>query len=116
MMLHKATLLSVFLLFGCVRTEQFYQGYVYDGQTKQPMANIRVRENYPNNKEFTYTDAKGYFKLKKDPSFLADLIFSAKNRHPDTIATSWSQSGEKMRFKFLNSRPDTVFLSLNLKH
>lgn len=115
-MLHKITLLSIFLLFSCSGRQEYYHGYVYDGLTRKPLAKVMVKENLPGNAKSTYTDAKGYFKIENKAKSFADLIFSASTYQVDTLPTIWSQHGESLRYSFINSKPDTVFLMLEEKH
>lgn len=110
-MLWRNTFFCMVFLTGCSEAPEFYHGYVYDQKTQKPLANIQVKEDYPSNSKSAYTDTKGYFKIKKDPQSITDLIFSSPDYGPDTLLTVWSQHGESIGYVFVNAKPDTAFLT-----
>lgn len=104
-------LFTCFLFSYCSPTEA-YHGYVYDGLTRKPLTKVLVKERLPANAKFTYTDAKGYFRIENKKQSFTDLIFSLDKYQVDTFPSIWSQHGETLKYTFLNHTPDTVFLML----
>lgn len=93
----------------CISSPSFYEGYIYS-KDKKPLENIQVCEQ--NKSNCTYTDKKGFFKLKKDENMISDLIIFNNSKSLDTIKTVWSQHGEKINYSFLEGKKDTLFVHL----
>lgn len=102
--------ICILIFFGCTSKENFYHGYVYDAETKHPLKNVLVKENLDSNPKSTYTSANGYFKIENNTEFIADLVFIIDDFKKDTVVTVWSQHGETLRYKFLTSKSDTIYL------
>jgi hypothetical protein len=83
---------------------------VYDIETKSPLKNVLVKENLRINPKSTYTKTNGYFKIENDTEFLADLVFISTGFKQDTVVTVWSQHGESLKYKFVTSKLDTIYL------
>ena len=103
-------ILLIFFFTQCSNQQDFYHGYVYDEQTNKPLKNVFVKENIKSNPKSTYTNFNGYFKIGNKENSISDLVFSIKGYGKDTVVTMWTQHGEQLKYKFLNSLPDTLFL------
>ncbi len=104
----KKYLLIISIIFSsCESKIEFYHGYVFDKNNK-PIQNVKVRE-FSENNFYTYTDRLGYFKLKKNPNFSSDLIFTKNLYKSDTIKTTLLRyDGNKLLF--MNDELDTLIL------
>ncbi len=98
----------IICLFSCKEKPTHYQGVVVD-QNSQPLSNVKISLRDEAN-IFANTNNNGYFKLKKDPDLLSDLIFSKKGYKIDTVRTVWIQNGEQEEYLFLNKEVDTLVL------
>lgn len=95
-------------LFSCEESPKHYHGIIVD-QNLKPLSNVKIKlENNPI--VFTSSNKDGFFKLKKDPDLLSNLIFSKKGYKIDTVKTVWIQSGEQEEYIFLNKEVDTIVL------
>ena len=75
----------VVLLFSCSDVQNYYAGFVVD-ESGQPIPDVIVRENMiGGDSRQTFTDENGYFKLKRDPSIICNLIFEKYEYKSDTI-------------------------------
>lgn len=102
------------LCFSCKSKKQnFYHGYVYNGNKNKPLQNVFVRESFKSNFLSTKTDSSGYFKIINNSESIGELIFSCDGFKTDTIGTVWTQHGESLKYLFLNKVTDTVFLKPN---
>jgi len=101
-----------FLLFCCKNKKvNFYEGHIYD-ENKKPLPNIKVCRGYKLT-ACTTTDANGYFKLNKKPTFITDLIVFYKEQPIDTIITAWTLHGELDRYSFIEGKNDTLFIDMS---
>ena len=101
------------LIFACSGKQNFYQGYVYDLDTRKPLENVIVKEC--NLKPLSgRTDSTGYFKVENNTQSISDLVFITNTHKPDTAITVWSQHGERIEYSFLNKKPDTIYLKKNV--
>ena len=91
---------------------RYYEGHIYD-ENKKPLPNIKVCRGYKLT-TCTMTDANGYFKLNKKPTFITDLIVFYKEQPIDTIITVWAQGGgEKLMYSFVEGKKDTLFIDMS---
>ena len=91
---------------------RYYEGHIYD-ENKKPLPNIKVCRGYKLT-ACTMTDANGYFKLNKKPTFITDLIVFYKEQPIDTIITVWAQGGgEKLMYSFVEGKKDTLFIDMS---
>jgi type IV pilus biogenesis protein CpaD/CtpE len=102
-------LLAVISLYYCTKSSEYYHGYVYDSKTHQPISNVKVEAAY-DMKLSSYTDEKGYFKIKKEQSLAKFLIVHRPNSSLDTIQTFAIQHGELEMHFFVEGRNDTIFI------
>ncbi|WPO83655.1 carboxypeptidase-like regulatory domain-containing protein [Chryseobacterium sp. JJR-5R] len=104
--------INIFLILFSIQCSQqnFYHGFVYDQDTKKPLNRVLVKESFNSDSLSDYTDINGYFKIENKKESVADLIFSFDGYKKDTAVTVWSQHGEKLKYRFLNKKPDTIFL------
>ncbi|MFK7050525.1 hypothetical protein FLACOL_02146 [Flavobacterium columnare] len=103
-------LLFTLVCTNCENFDNDYSGYVYDRSTKKPLSKVLVRENFVKNSKQAFTDSNGFFKIKNDSEAITDLVFLLNGYKSDTAVTAWSQHGEKMEYRFLNKKNDTIFL------
>jgi len=90
---------------------RYYEGHIYD-RNKKPLPNIKVCRGYKLT-ACTTTDANGYFKLNKKPTFITDLIVFYKEQPIDTIITAWTLHGELDRYSFIEGKNDTLFIDMS---
>lgn len=101
----------VFIVFiNCINQQNFYRGYVYDMTTKMPLYNVLIKENLKENSKSGRSDRNGYFEILNDTESSGNLIFSLEDYKSDTINTVWSQHGEKLKYRFINSKNDTLYM------
>lgn len=104
----KLKLLIILLFYySCTSSvEEIYSGYLYDG--KKPLQHVKIIEQTTDN--FTYTDHKGSFNLKRsNVDKINDLIIKSADKKVDTIKIlRGSGPGSQLRYLFLNKIPDTV--------
>lgn len=98
---------SLLTLYSCDSINDYYQGKVTDENGKA-LEGVMVSELYRNRQ--TKTDATGYFKLERSPTWLGELIFSKKGFEIDTIPSVWHQAGETTEYRFV--KKDTVEIRL----
>lgn len=106
----KYLIVLIILATSCTQNSDYYHGYVYDAQTKKPLNNVLIKESIVQNPKSTHTNLEGYFRIEKNKESIADLIFSLNGFKKDTVATVWAQHGEKLMYRFLNKKTDTLFL------
>lgn len=94
------------LTISCSNKIKFYHGYIYNSQNK-PLKNLKVEED-DNLKNYSFTDESGYFKIIEKNTFGGNLIISKENVKIDTIWTVYSSHGEKLNYRFINGRNDTL--------
>ncbi|WP_147300517.1 hypothetical protein [Tenacibaculum gallaicum] len=100
--------LLLFLL-SCKKKTDYYHGYIYSKE-KKPLRNLKVVED-DNLKTFSLTDEKGYFNIPELNSFGGNLVvYTENNKVIDTIHTIFSNRGEKLNYRFINGRNDTLFI------
>ena len=110
----KYILLSLFVIIsscGGNSSFKYYEGHIYD-ENKKPLPNIKVCRGYKLT-VCTMTDANGYFKLNKKPTFITDLIVFYKEQPIDTIITAWTLHGELDRYSFIEGKNDTLFIDMS---
>lgn len=102
-------LLLILLIFitACSRPKDFYSGIVLD-KNQIPIENVLIMEDDSTNT--TFTDKSGYFKLKRNPTWLGNIIFIKEGYLTDTIPSVWHQAGETTEYNFLND--DTTVVTL----
>lgn len=100
-------ILSLVALCSCNKVNNFYQGKVVDKDGK-PIEGVVVGED--NIKKHTRTNKNGYFKLNRSPDWLGDLVFIKNGYRNDTIPSVWHQSGETIRYNFVED--DTTIVRL----
>lgn len=101
-------LIIVFLtIFSCNSKDSYYAGYIYNHENK-PIENVKIYQ-MDSIKNFTFTNSKGSFYLKRDKNWVSDLVINYDNKL-DTIRTIGKQGGEKINYFFIDSIKDTIFL------
>lgn len=100
-------LLNLFLIItiSCKEKQNYYHGTVFD-QNQKPLSGVKVTDSL----QSSISNEKGYFKLNKNPNIVSKLSFSKSGYKTRTIETVGSQSGEILEYRFLNEKPDTLFL------
>lgn len=99
-------------LLSCKKKIDYYHGYIYSKE-KKPLRNLKVVED-DNLKTFSLTDEKGYFNIPELNSFGGNLVVYTKNNKViDTIYTIFSNRGEKLNYRFINGRNDTLFIDMS---
>lgn len=98
-----------FLLAGCKPSVNYYQGYIFD-EDKRPIPNATISLKSDEDKYYVQSDSLGYFKMVITPFYYDHLIIEKIGYKTDTVKTVWMQSGEKLRYCFLNTTNDTLFL------
>ena len=94
----------------CSSKIKYYHGYIYSLDNK-PLGKLRVEED-DNLRTFSYTNEKGYFKIIENNNFGGNLIvYSQNDIILDTIWTVFSSNGEKLNYRFVNGRKDTLFVN-----
>ncbi len=107
-MFTKKIAIVVLLIFAsCKSKSNFYQGFAF--YNNKPVSNVVIKEENATAKSVK-TDNKGYFKLIKDPCCISKLIFIKEGFKTDTIRTIYPQNGERIQYRFLNKKNDTLFL------
>jgi hypothetical protein len=102
--------LTFLSLYGCKSKDSFYSGYIYDFN-KNPLANVKVCE-LDSVKNYTITNSKGFFYLKRNKNWISDLILKYNNKL-DTIRTVGKQGGEKVNYFFIDNNKDTLFIEIS---
>lgn len=95
-------------LMSCSKKPTHYKGVVVD-YNSVPIKNVLIREQFSDSIHTT-SKKNGFFKLKKTPNSLPDLIFSKEGYITDTVRTVWSEHGELISYRFLNKKLDTLRL------
>ena len=90
---------------------KYYEGHIYD-RNKKSLPNIKVCRGYKLT-ACTMTDANGYFKLNKKPTFITDLIVFYKEQPIDTITTFSIYAGERLTYNFVEGKKDTLFIDMS---
>lgn len=104
-------LFCILFIMSCSNKINYYHGYIYNTENK-PLRKIKVEED-DNLKAYSYTNEKGYFKIPKRNNFGGNLIvYSQNNTILDTIWTVFSSHGEKLNYRFVNGRKDTLFVNM----
>ena len=96
------------IIVSCKKKINYYHGVVVD-ESFMPVANVIVKEvfRYP---QFAISKENGYFKLDRSTNVVSDLIFTKKGYIADTVKTVLDQYGEKIEYRFLNKKSDTIVL------
>jgi hypothetical protein len=103
---------TLLLLISCSNRIDYYHGYIFSSKENKPLKELRIEED-DNLKTTSYTDEKGYFKIPETNGFGGNLIIYDKNNSIlDTIWTVYSSRGEKLNYRFINGRKDTLFITL----
>ena len=82
----------------CLLNRTHYTGYVCDAATKKPLAGVKVTEL--ESQQYTFTDGKGFFTLKKMDDIASRLIFEKEPYIKDTLSSVLIQHGEHFEFLF----------------
>ncbi|WP_297975853.1 hypothetical protein [uncultured Capnocytophaga sp.] len=84
----------------------YYSGYVYEGN--KALSNVKIIEGDKNN--YTYTNDKGYFKLRKKENVNNYLIFKKENYKTDSVFLTPMGGGfqGKVEYLFLRKTIDTL--------
>jgi len=105
-------LVAGLLSAACTPVVRFYHGRVVD-ENGSPLQGVAVREMH--GRRSVATDAGGYFRLKKDPVIIEDLVFNKEGYRQDTILTVFTHAGESVDYNFLGKdttevalKPDTA--------
>ncbi|MFC3161067.1 hypothetical protein SAMN05443633_101143 [Chryseobacterium arachidis] len=92
----------------CHSIKDDYSGYIYID--KVPLANAKVIE--ANSKNYSFTDKKGYFNLKRANKEFVSKIIIQEGKNTDTIYLAQKEgAGGKMNFLFLSEKLDTLDLN-----
>lgn len=103
----KELLLIVLFIYSCSSSVQKeYSGYLYEGEF--PLKKVKVIER--NTKNFTFTNEKGFFKLKRSNLNTVNDLIIENLGHKDTLnLLRGSGAGSKMKYVFLNgTSSDTI--------
>lgn len=105
--------LNVFLLLiliSCSNKITYYHGYIYN-EKNEPLENLKIVED-DNLQSYSMTDQHGYFKILERNNYGGNLkVYTIDNVIIDTIWTVYSTHGEKLNYRFVNGRSDTLFIS-----
>lgn len=103
-------IISAFTFCSCNGPNEFYQGKVVD-EHDNPIEGVIVAED--NIEKQTRTNKDGYFKLRRSPEWLGDLIFIKEGYKTDTVPSVWHHAGETIEYNFV--KDDTTIVRLLLK-
>ena len=103
----KYLFIFLFIFLNCNSENDYYFGKVL-GENNNPIENAIVTED--NFEEKSKTNEKGYFKLKRNPDWLGNLIFFKEGYITDTIPSFWHQHGKTIQYNFIED--DTTVLRL----
>ncbi len=95
----------MFLMVSCKTKQDYYHGIIFDEHQK-PLSGVIVTDSI----QFTISDEKGCFRLNKNPNLISNLTFSKEGFKTTTIKTVGTQSGEFVKYRFLNKVMDTLVL------
>ncbi len=85
----------------------YYEGYIY--YNKEPVNNARILEEGTNN--YTYTDSRGYFILKRTNKDIILPIIVEKNNIKDSIDLRRKRgAGAKIYYLLVTGKNDTIEL------
>ena len=91
-------LVILIIVQSCLLNRTHYTGYVCDAATKKPLAGVKVTEL--ESQQYTFTDEKGFFTLKKMDDIASRLIFEKEPYIKDTLSSVLIQHGEHFEFLF----------------
>ncbi len=84
----------------------YYHGVVIDYNSNS-LPGVMVKTEYLKTKP-SLTNESGYFKLPKSPNTITSLIFSKDGYVTDTIKSVYSHGGEKLDYRFIFKKIDTI--------
>lgn len=103
--------LIVIVFVSCKSANNYYQGKVQD-QNGNPLEGVSVFEEGSKDIRGTYSDSSGYFKLKRSPDWLGNLVFIKEGYLSDTVPSVRSLAGERVRYYFIED--DTTVVRLKI--
>ncbi len=113
----KHIIICILILTSCNDINDYYSGYVVD-ERGYSISEVQVRE-YRCDGLHTVTDENGFFHLKRDKSFICNLIFEKEGYLPDTVLTFWVVDDNDTQYfstirsdtsKIILKKADTAFL------
>ncbi|WP_027388595.1 hypothetical protein [Chryseobacterium gregarium] len=103
-------ILPVFIFLSCSKpvVKNSYSGFIYWGNI--PLAHVKVLEQNTDN--FSYTDSKGYFKLKRSNLKNINNLVVYSKKHSDTLKLLRGvAAGSNNNYLFLSNKKDTCDLN-----
>ncbi|KQT33914.1 hypothetical protein ASG22_17605 [Chryseobacterium sp. Leaf405] len=87
-----------------------YEGFIYNKNA--PYVHLKIFEK-DFNSNFTFTNDKVFFKLKKRSNSISTFLMIQKNNKIiDSIQVIRTSGGEKINYSFIEGRNDTLFIDL----
>lgn len=103
-------ILPGFIFLSCSKpiVKNSYSGFIYWGNI--PLAHVNVLEQNTDN--FSYTDSKGYFKLKRANLERINNLVVYRKKHIDTLKLlRGGAAGSNNNYLFLSNKKDTCDLN-----